>query len=63
MEYNEDQYGFTWGPLTLHRICHDEKKGWCVLEANSKKHTVQIYCTKTGKIRVFLDNVEMEEGK
>lgn len=60
MILTENEYGFTWGPLTLNRICHDERKGWCILNAHSTKHKVQIYCTKTGKIRVFMDGAEMK---
>lgn len=50
--FNTD-YGFVYGPATIQRICSDDKKGWVVLEVVSAKTNVQIYVTKTGKIRVF----------
>lgn len=50
----ENQYGFSWGPVTVERHISDEKKGWVVLGIKSNKHKeeLQIYVTKTGFIRV-----------
>jgi len=51
------QYGFEWGPVEVDRACHDDKKGWVLLMVKTKKHPhgIQVYVTKTGKVRVFSD--------
>jgi len=57
MHYKETKYGFEYGDAKVSRICSDEKKGWVVLEIASSKYpdyrAIQIYVTKTGKIRIF----------
>ena len=53
MNYRECQYGFEYGSINLTRLFSDEKKGWVVVEVKSPKESLQIYATKTGKIRVF----------
>ncbi|NLX97592.1 MAG: hypothetical protein GXY83_15600 [Rhodopirellula sp.] len=51
------QYGFDWGPVKVERCFSDDKKGWVTLLLKTKKHPhgIQIYITKTGKVRVFGD--------
>jgi len=51
--YAQTQYGFRYGSVEVTRCCSDEKKGWVVLMAETPKFIVQIYATKTGKVRVF----------
>jgi len=47
-------YGFEWGPVEVSRGFDDEKKGWVTLILTTKKypHGIQVYVTKTGKVRV-----------
>lgn len=54
------QYGFTWGPVKVERACSDEKKGWVALLVKTKKHPhgIQVYVTKSGKVRVYSGTVE-----
>lgn len=54
-EYKTTQYGFKWGSLELERACSDEKKGWVIALIKTKKYPqgIQIYVTKTGKVRFF----------
>ena len=49
----ETQYGFNYGAAEVERMCCDEKKGWVVLGINTPKCRLQVYVTKTGKVRVF----------
>jgi len=53
--YEETMYGFEFGPATISRLISD-KKGWVVIGLETPKHTngkeIQIYVTKTGKVRV-----------
>lgn len=55
MKTETTQYGFVWGPATVERAISDDKKGWVLLFVKTKKHPhgVQIYVTKSGKVRVF----------
>lgn len=56
MHYKETKYGFEYGAAKISRCCSDEKKGWIVLSLETPKHKeiagLQIYITKTGKIRI-----------
>lgn len=51
----ETRYGFEYGSCRVERMCSDEKKGWVILNVFTPKvkDGVQIYVTKTGKIRVY----------
>ena len=55
MHIKETAYGFEFGPATISRLISDEK-GWVVIGLETPKHTdgkeIQIYVTKTGKVRV-----------
>lgn len=55
MEMQNTQFGFEWGPVKIERGFSDEIKEWVVLIVTTKKHPrgIQVYVTKTGKVRVF----------
>jgi hypothetical protein len=55
LHYKELQYGFEYGDATVTRLMSDEKKGWVIVEVKSRKESLQVYVTKTGKIRVYGD--------
>lgn len=48
-------YGFDFGPAEIECVCSDEKKGWVMMRVITKKYPsgIQIYVTKSGKLRVF----------
>lgn len=54
MNVKQNEHGFEWGPVNVACGFLDEKKGWVTLILKTKKypHGVQVYVTKTGKIRV-----------
>jgi hypothetical protein len=54
MHYKETRYGFEYGAAKVERIFSDEKKGCVILgiETPKHKHGLQIYVTKTGKVRI-----------
>ena len=54
MQGKPTEYGFEWGPLKIERGFCDDAKGWATLILSTKKypHGIQIYVTKTGKVRV-----------
>lgn len=46
-----DQYGFEFGSAHVQRIASDLDKGWVVIEIRTPKAALQVYVTKTGKMR------------
>ena len=52
MHYSETKYGFEYGAAKITRLFSDEKTGWVTIEVRTPKQDIQIYVTKTGKIRV-----------
>jgi hypothetical protein len=60
IHYEPTTYGFDYGSAKVTRLFSDFKKGWVVVGIESKKQELQIYVTKTGKIRVFSKNGEMK---
>lgn len=55
------QYGFEYGNAKVTRICND-KSGWVAIGVETDKYRLnaglQIYITKTGKVRIFDTNGE-----
>lgn len=60
IHYEETQYGFNYGAAKVTRMFSDAKRGWVTLGVETPKHKspIQVYVTKTGKVRVFADGVE-----
>ena len=56
IHYEETAYGFDYGNAKITRMFSDEKKGWVTLGLKTDKEDLQIYVTKTGKVRVFGDS-------
>ena len=59
VHYKENEYGFEYGAMKVERLMSDDKKGWVILGVSSTKSKLQIYVTKTGKIRVHKAGVEL----
>lgn len=60
VQYSETIYGFTYGAAELVRIHSDDSKGWVILQLKTPKKQLQIYVTKTGKVRIF---DELNDGR
>jgi hypothetical protein len=59
MHYKETRYGFEYGAAKVERIFSDEKNGWVVIGVQTvRKHAIQIYVTKTGKVRIHSEGGE-----
>lgn len=52
VSFAEIPYGFQWGAAKVTRVASDERRGWAVLSVKTPKQELQLYVTKTGKIRV-----------
>jgi hypothetical protein len=59
MHFKNTDYGFEWGSLRVQREASDDLNGWVSLGVKTPKSEVQIYSTKTGKVRVYIDGVEV----
>ena len=59
------QYGFIYGPATIERACSDDKAGWAVMLLKTAKHPdgIQLYVTKSGKVRIFGKDEWMQPKK
>lgn len=62
VKYSELPYGFQYGDAIIERFFSDDKKGWITLGLKTSKYSnhnhIQIYVTKTGKVRIFDSNGE-----
>ena len=67
IHYAETQYGFDWGSAKISRCMSSQKKGWVVLFLETPKHkqcnALQIYVTKSGKVRIHGAHGEWLEAK
>lgn len=54
--------GFSFGAALVECRASDEKKGWVIVGVKTPKQRLQIYVTKTGKVRVWNGNKEMKES-
>ena len=53
LHFAETKYGFDYGAAKVTRCCSDEKKGWVVIRVETPRMGLEIYVTKTGKVRVY----------
>ena len=51
--FAETKCGFQWGGGTITRACSIERDGSVVLTLETKRTSMDIYVTRTGKVRVF----------
>jgi hypothetical protein len=62
MHYAETQYGFEYGSATVARMFGNDAEGWVTLGIETPKHSgplgLQVYVTRTGKVRIFDKNGE-----
>jgi hypothetical protein len=59
MHFKNTDYGFEWGSAHVERLFGDET-GHIVIGITTPKAKLQIHVTKTGKIKVFKDGVELK---
>ena len=50
--FAETQFGFQWGGGEIKRVCDIEKTGAVILALETKRTELEIYVTRTGKVRV-----------
>ena len=52
IHYAETRYGFAWGAAKITRCFSEAKNGSVVLLLTTPKQMIQLYVTKTGKVRI-----------
>jgi hypothetical protein len=65
IHYSETKFGFDWGSASVVRGFSDEHRGWVTLLLETPKHPqgLQIYVTKTGKVRIHGSGCEWRPVK
>ena len=63
IRYEETPWGFNYGAAEVTRIHSDGKRQWVMLGITTPKVSIQVYVTKTGKLRVFSRNTEWFPAK
>lgn len=55
IRFSDTPFGFEWGAADFSRCIHDSAKGWVIVLLKTPRHKegIQLYITKTGKVRVF----------
>lgn len=51
--FEQTQFGFEWQAAKVTRLFSDPQRGWVTLGIKTPREDLQIYITKTGKIRVY----------
>lgn len=52
IHYKETPYGFEYGAAKIERTFSDTKRGWVVISITTPKVDLQVYVTKTGRVRI-----------
>ena len=47
------EYGFEYGPVKVTRVTHCDRRGWVILQLTTEKSDIQIYVTRTGRVKIF----------
>ena len=58
IHYEKTPFGFEYGAAKIERQCSDDTRGWVTIALDTPKQSLQIYVTKTGKVRVHDANGE-----
>ena len=61
-EYEPHGFGFRWGPMTVTRMAsYEPRQGSTahILGVKTDRANVEVYVTKTGKVRVWNNGVEL----
>ena len=60
--FKETTYGFEYGAAKVTLLYSYSKKGWVIFVLSTKKYpALEIYVTKTGKVRVFNGRKEWKD--
>ena len=62
-EFALTEYGFRWGALKVTRLFSNRRRGTVTAELSTPKMNLQVYVTKTGKIRIHADGCEWKPAR
>ncbi len=57
------EHGFDFGAAKVEALASDKKSGWVMVGVTTPKMRVQVYVTKTGKTRVYVNGLELVTSK
>lgn len=57
--FRSKDYGFKWGDAEVTRLGSGDP-GWVVIEIKSQRRALQVYVTRTGKMRLFAGKTEVQ---
>jgi len=60
VHYKETAYGFEYGAASITRCCSDKKQGWVDIRIETPRTEIELYVTKTGKVRVYKKGKELK---
>lgn len=64
MRNKQTEHGFEWEAAEVTALFSDDKKGWVTFGIKTPKEDLQVYVTKTGKVRIHSrDGVEWKREK
>jgi len=67
IHFRPTTYGFEYGSAKIERLASDSKQGWVVIEIRTPKAMLQVYVTKTGKMRLkdalTREEIFLEKGR
>ncbi len=52
MNGRQTAHGFDFGAAKVTCMCSDDKKGWVLIGIETPKQRLQVYVTRTGKVRI-----------
>ncbi len=52
IHFQNTEFGFNWGAARVIRAFSDKKKEWVTLLIATPQEELQVYVTKTGKVRI-----------
>jgi hypothetical protein len=58
-EAKRTEYGFQFGAAKVECLASDEKKGYVYIGLETPKHKFQFYVTKSGKVRIYTNGMEV----
>ena len=53
MKHKTTKHGFEWGDVKIKRLWACEKRGCVMIALTTSKRKIEIYITKTGKVRIW----------
>lgn len=57
------EHGFKFGAADVSAACSDERRGWTMTMIRTPKSRIDVYVTKTGRTRIYVNGFEVAATK